>query len=303
MSLGCCKSIGILPTWFQYGVVKPFLYFVIYRVAHYRRAVVRDNLAKCFPDKDVAWQRDIENRFYWNFAEWIVDILDLSNISAEELEQRLDATRLGELAHLDSNAIVMMAHFGCWEYVSSLPMYKYGLKSVAVYHALEDSVTDAVLKHIRERVGAIAVERIEVVRFCLKYRQGYEGRHLVVGLLSDQTPPRDLKHHWFKFLGRPTVFVRGGEHLAVKLGLPVYFLWVKRTAPGHYTYSVEMIYDGVEQVDEYRIIERYVTLLERQIREQPEMWLWSHRRWKRKFNETSRQDYYARYPEEKPNEN
>lgn len=52
--------------------------------------------------------------------------------------------------------------------------------------------------------------------------------------------------------------------------------------------SFEPIYDGVEEVAEYEITERYVRRLEAMICEHPELWMWSHRRWKHKRTNANR---------------
>jgi KDO2-lipid IV(A) lauroyltransferase len=43
---------------------------------------------------------------------------------------------------------------------------------------------------------------------------------------------------------------------------------------------LEEIYDGKENVAQHEITQRYATRLEQMIREQPELWMWSHKRWK-----------------------
>lgn len=63
---------------------------------------------------------------------------------------------------------------------------------------------------------------------------------------------------------------------------------MRRVQRGRYEMSFEQIYDGEEQVPAYEITERYVRRLEAMIREQPELWMWSHRRWKHKRPNVSR---------------
>lgn len=305
LMLGFCKSIASLPDKFLYGGFHRFLYFVIYRVARYRVAVVRDNLSKCFPEKSAEERHQIELDFYNNFSEWIVDIFRLTKCSAERLSKDLliENPEMVDAEHNPHGSIALVAHYGCWEYFSAYPAAQYGLQIVAAYHALEDSAVDKLLYYIRRRFGAMPVEQYDILRFCVRYHNGYDGKQLFIGLVSDQTPAKDVKHHWLKFMGRPTVFVRGGEHMAVRLGLPVYYAHVTRVGVGRYSFRAIPLYDGHEQVEEYEIMERYAALLEQQIRECPSMWLWSHRRWKRPFRAEAQADYYARYPEDKPNEN
>ena len=70
--------------------------------------------------------------------------------------------------------------------------------------------------------------------------------------------------------------------MALKLKMPVIWSAVRKVAPRHYEAEFKLVYDGVEPVAEHQITERYIALLEAMIRESPELWMWSHRRWKHK---------------------
>lgn len=106
----------------------------------------------------------------------------------------------------------------------------------------------------------------------------YDPSHKVVAVYHPLRPDS----RWFRFLNQDTIFFDGGEKLALRCGLPVYFVRMERLRRGRYRMSFELIYDGEEQVAPYEITERYVRRLESMIRERPELWIWSHRRWKRK---------------------
>ena len=109
-----------------------------------------------------------------------------------------------------------------------------------------------------------------------------------MGLIADQNPPRRPDSHWFRFLNQDTIFFDGGEKLALRCNLPVYFVRMERLQRGRYQMSFDPIYDGVEEVAEYEITERYVRRLEAMICEHPELWMWSHRRWKHKRTNANR---------------
>ena len=66
----------------------------------------------------------------------------------------------------------------------------------------------------------------------------------------------------------------------MKYGMPVYYFTPYRIRAGHYEGRMTCIYDGKEQVEPNEIMERYVRLVEQDIMREPEMWMWTHRRWK-----------------------
>jgi KDO2-lipid IV(A) lauroyltransferase len=296
------RLIAIWPDFILFGVFKWIIYGLVYHVVGYRVKVVRDNLTKCFPEKTTEELRAIERGFYENFAEIIICVLNLTVVSRAKLSSKLSIKQGAEQFVTDPrHAIIMMGHCGCWEYLPAFPTAVYNFRNVCVYHELENPAMDELMKYIRTRMGGVPVERREVLRHFIANKNGYpDGGRMMWGMLSDQTPPKDPKHHWIKFLGRPTVFSRGSEFMAIKFGVPVYFLNVNRVGAGQYEYSLEMIYDGREEVAEYEITERYAQHLEQQIRRAPELWLWSHRRWKRHFSDVAKELYYERYPEDRP---
>ena len=101
-----------------------------------------------------------------------------------------------------------------------------------------------------------------------------------MGLIADQNPALRANMNWYRFLHQWTAFFEGGEILAMKYHLPVYYFSPRRISAGHYEASFTLIYDGDSPIAAGEITERYVRLLENDINAHPEMWMWSHRRWK-----------------------
>ena len=101
-----------------------------------------------------------------------------------------------------------------------------------------------------------------------------------MGLISDQSPRLSVDTEWYDFFGQPTAFIEGGATMAKKFHMPIYFVNVRRRRAGEYEYRFDELYDGVEDIDTHEITQRYATTLEAMIRQTPELWLWSHHRWR-----------------------
>ena len=151
-------------------------------------------------------------------------------------------------------------------------------------HDFDKSVETVISINARKYGRGTMTYRYEMMR----HLAFVEGKNLVMGLIADQNPPRRPDSHWFRFLNQDTIFFDGGEKLALRCNLPVYFVRMERLQRGRYQMSFEPIYDGVEEVAEYEITERYVRRLEAMICEHPELWMWSHRRWKHKRTNANR---------------
>lgn len=276
---------AVMPYWFKYYVVENLLYFLLCYVLRYRRKVVRRNLRNSFPEKSERELAEICRRFYRTLAELFVDTINMAHMSADKARTVLTVKGLEEhrAAVKGRDWIALTAHYGCWEYCSYWGLYEPSQMLVAVYHPLRSVVMERFYQRLRNYENSTTVAMKECLRFYLRNREtGIDGKNLVMGLIADQNPPRRPDSHWFRFLNQDTIFFDGGEKLALRCHLPVYFVCMERLQRGRYQMSFELLYDGEEEVAPNEITERYVRRLEAMIVERPELWIWSHRRWKHK---------------------
>ena len=281
------RVFAAMPYWFKYYVVENLIFVLLRYCLRYRMKVVKTNLRNSFPEKDERELAVIRRRFYRTLAEIFVDTINLAGLTPEKGRSLLTVKGLKEQKERVGGRdwIAMTAHFGCWEYCSFWGLYDPTQIVVAVYHPLRSRIVEAFYQRLRNGDYATTVAMKESLRFYLRNRAGgIGGRNLVMGLIADQNPPRRPDSRWFRFLNQDTIFFDGGEKLALRCQLPVYFVKMERLRRGRYEMSFELIYDGKEEVAEYEITQRYVRMLEAEIRRRPELWMWSHRRWKHKRN-------------------
>ncbi len=287
--LWCFVSIfSILPRVVKYYVVEEIIFFIFYYILHYRQKVVDENLKNSFPEKSAKERAAIRRKFYYTLSEMFVNTLNMAHMPVIKALQVLKVENLDE--HLDRiegrDWIAMMAHYGCWEYGFYWSHYNRHHELVAVYHPLHSQVINQLYRRLRTFDGAMTVPMQEFMRFYLRHHEhGIDGKRMAIALIADQNPPKLPKSHWIKFLNQDTIFFDGGEKIALKCKMPIYFVWMDRTARGCYKIRFEQIYDGAEAVAENEITERYARKLEEMIRRRPELWMWSHRRWKHKRND------------------
>lgn len=280
-------TFSVLPHWFKYHVVENIIFFLLYHVLHYRCKVVMENLEKSFPDKDAAERRRICRRFYLTLAEMFVDTFNAAHLTERKAKRlfRIGDDVMNRLIAVNRGRdwIGMTAHLGCWEYCAFWGYYDPGRTVLSVYHPLHSRVIDEFYKRLRRWPHTETVPMKECIRHYLHNRSAEpDGPKYILGLIADQNPPLRPDSHWFRFLNQDTVFFDGAEKLALKCRLPVYFISMTRVARGCYEAGVELLYDGEEQVAPNEITGRYVKCLEREIVGNPDLWMWSHRRWKHK---------------------
>lgn len=274
-----CRCFAILPYHVRHYVLGSILYITLRYVIRYRRRTIMTNLRNSFPERDERELRRICALNYRNLAEQIVNIVSQSGASDEQLCRRIRFNNADEVLREvgDRNAIFMTAHLGSWESGSTMSLISRDHTFVAVYHKIENPVFDELMRRIRQHTNVKLVTMKRLIRYFIDHRHT---RPVIMGLISDQNPTYRLNFHWYRFLNQWTVFYNGAEMLARKYDLPVYYFSPHRIKAGVYEGELIKIYDGEEQVDRFVITERYIRLLEKDIIAAPEMWLWSHRRWK-----------------------
>jgi len=278
--MGACRVAGLLPDAVLYGGLAPLICFVLHRVVRYRVGVVRSNLAHSFQEKSEAERRTIERKFYRHLAEVFVDTVKLATVSKREILDRMVYRDIGahEAAVRGRSWISAMSHYGSWELTINYVCHT-DHRVLAVYRPLHNAVFDRFYRTVRARFGTQPVPMNDILKEALRSKRPGE-RPVTVALIADQTPPWHEIKRWYRFLGQDTPFFSGIEKMALRLKMPVYFMYIRKVAPRRYEAEFHRLYDGSEAVAEHEITERYIGLLETMIRESPELWMWSHRRWK-----------------------
>jgi KDO2-lipid IV(A) lauroyltransferase len=274
------RLMSITPRWFRFGLFQPAITLLL-RVVGYRRRVIDSNLQQAFPEKSKSEIRKIRNAFYSTLSEIAVATICLAGVDSRSRGKYIVWENRDE--HLTSvegrDWVALASHFGCWEY---FPMYAWefdNARFMSVYHPLRSDVFEAYYRRIRQYAPNIdQVPMASTPRHYMANRG--KGYNICLGLISDQSPALSAYTEWIEFLGRPTAFVDGGARIAQKFHLPAYFGRIRRIKPGQYGVTFEQIFDGQEQVETMEIVRRYAERLEQMIRQTPELWLWSHKRWK-----------------------
>lgn len=81
-------------------------------------------------------------------------------------------------------------------------------------------------------------------------------------------------------MNRETAFFIGAEKIAQKTGSVVLFPSFTKVKRGRYELKFQVVHKKSVQNGNFSIIKNYAELLEDTISKYPELWLWSHRRWK-----------------------
>ncbi|MGZ3767229.1 MAG: lysophospholipid acyltransferase family protein, partial [Mucilaginibacter sp.] len=260
-------------------LISDFLFVVIYYLIGYRRKVVQQNLQNAFPEKTVKERRDIERKFYMYLSDLIVETIKTISISPGELSRRVTPTNpdiVEYLLKIEKSIIAVAGHYCNWEMAALNVTAVTDKKFMIVYKPLSNTIFDQYFIKVRSRFRGIPVAMKMVFRKMVEFKN----EPTITVLLGDQTPVKHEATYFTNFLNQPTAVFLGPEKMAKTLDCMVVFYDMRRVKRGYYTYTVVPLVDHAKRSAPYEITKAHVHYLESVIREEPQYWLWSHRRWK-----------------------
>ncbi|MCU0391242.1 MAG: lysophospholipid acyltransferase family protein [Thermoflexibacter sp.] len=275
---GLLNIIAKLPFGFLYAV-SDILFVLIFYLVGYRKKVVFENLTNSFPDKSKEEIQEIAKKFYAHFCDLLVESIKTSAMTFEDFQRRITVKNtelLNQLYEEGKSVVMYCAHYGNWEWVLFIPQM---LKHIVlpVYHPLKNPYSDAYFVKLRGKFGGIPTQMSDTLRTLVAYKQ----KHIptIIWLAADQSPAVEGAY-WTEFLYQDTPFYMGPEKIAKKLQQAVVFMYINKVGRGKYEMGFELMEKDPQSIPNGAITQKYVSILEKTIRELPEYWLWSHKRWK-----------------------
>jgi len=273
--------ISILPFKVLY-FISDILYFLVYYVIGYRKKTVMYNLRLVFPDKTEKERITISKKFFHHLCDMILESIKSLTISEKEMKKHFTFTNvelIQELEKTDKNIALMCAHYANFEWIFILQTYV-KRKGYGVYKRLTNKYFDALVKRIRARYNSYLITTKETIPTLLESKK--TGELSISGFVSDQSPKAKKAFHWNDFMGIKVPVHTGAEMLAKRLDMSVVFFGVKKIKRGYYETSFKTLAINANDYKDYEITDMFLKLVEEQILEAPEYYLWTHKRWKHK---------------------
>ena len=271
--------VSMLPFRMLY-FVSDLLYILMYYVIGYRKNAVKENLNLVFPNKSEAELRTVLKKFYHHLCDMVVESIKSMNISIDSMKSRYKFNNLDIITGYEKqnkSIILMCAHYGSWEWIFILQTYTTH-RSYAIYKRLQNKYFDRLVKSIRARYNSYLITTKET--FSVMEEAKKNGVLSMSGFASDQSPKIDKASYWADFMGINVPVHTGAEALEKKLDMPVVFFSVKRIKRGYYEATFQTLAEKPKSFNDYEITDRFLKLVEAQINEAPEYYLWTHKRWK-----------------------
>lgn len=273
--------LSFLPLWWGY-LWSDLAYVLLYKVFGYRKKVVWDNIHQSFPEKSNEEKQMIVEDFYRNFCDQWIETIKLLSIPLNHLEKRMNAdwNTFNSFSKDKQKVYTFWAHQFNFEWGNVICGHQIHNQWAGFYLPLNSKAFDRLLVKMRSRTGTHLIPTHDV-KPGLKVLDEKYPQH-VLGMVADQTPANLDKAVWYQFLNRPTPFFQNPEKSAKKAEAAVVFGSMNKVKRGYYKIEFEYFCENAALIPEGEITKAYVRFLEKQLKQHPSNWLWTHRRWKRK---------------------
>ena len=279
---GVLYIFSCLPMFLLYAL-SDVSHFILYRVVRYRKDVVINNLAIAFPEKTIKERKKIAADFYRNLTDTFFETIKLLSISDKQLHKmaEIDLLEVIEIAKKGKSIQFHAGHQFNWEFANLLIAEKMHIPFIGVYKKISNKYFDRLFFELRSKKGTVLVATHE---FRNRMHQLLASQYSI-GLAADQNPGNPHQAYWCNFFGKPVPFVTGPDKSSRKNKTAVVFLKLIKQSRGKYLYTPPLIIEDTSNLKEGELTLMYRDFLEVTIKEHPDNYLWSHRRWRWEFRE------------------
>jgi KDO2-lipid IV(A) lauroyltransferase len=174
--------------------------------------------------------------------------------------------------------ILAGGHYNNWEWIATSADQQMKHQAIAIYKTLHNKFFDQKMRSSRGKFGLLMISTKKVAETFEQFKNELTATIFAI----DQSPGNPEKSYWMKFLNQDTAVLYGTEKYAKELNLPVLFGTIQKVKRGHYTFNFRLVTETPQQTAYGEITETTTRMLEEEIINAPQYWLWTHRRWKHK---------------------
>ena len=263
-------------------IFSDFFFLIIYYVIGYRKKVVTNNLKTAFPEKTDTEIKNLSKKFFKHFIDLIFESVKSFTISKKELFKRYkfkNPELINDLIKEGKSVALVGAHQANWEWAFGLP-FVLDINCFGAYTKIQNPYFEKKIKASRTKFG---FEGTPTSKFnkTISSREAEKNQTLYV-LLSDQSPQVHKTRYWTNFFNVKVPVHTGAEILAKKYDLMVINMNTTKIKRGYFETEFELITTTPNEFDNFEITDKFLKITEKNIRKQPECYLWSHKRFKHK---------------------
>ena len=269
--------ISLLPLRILY-IFSDTVYGLIYYVFKYRRDVVMNNLLIALPEKTEKERIAIAKKFYHNLIDTFIETIKMISVSNKFIEKRFTANWevLNDIYSSGKSVQLHLGHNFNWEWGNATLQGNTHFRLLAVYMPFANKIFERLFFKLRTRGGGVFLRATSMREDFLPYRN----TQYLLGLVADQNPGHPNSAWWISFFGKLTPFLKGPAKAAIANDTKIVFAFIHKPKRGYYEGVFSLAVEDPSNLTEEELTKKFVIYLEKVIKQYPDMWLWSHRRWK-----------------------
>lgn len=259
-------------------VISDFFYVLVFYVFKYRREVVEKNLLLAFPEKTEKERTLIAKKFYRNLIDTFIETIKAFSAGKKFINKHCtaDFSIIHRLEDQGKAIQLHPAHQFNWEWINLHFSLHVRFPRLLVYMPLTNKLFERIFMKLRSKNGSILLPATDIKKSFMPWRNVPH----IIGLVADQNPGHPGNAFWFNFFNKPVPFLKGPEKAAREKACPVVFVFIKKIKRGYYHSDFILATEDASLLKEGILTKMYKDALVDSMKEQPENWLWSHRRWK-----------------------
>lgn len=273
------KALTHLPLSLLYGCGW-VLYAVSFHVLRWRREQVERDIAISLAERGPEERARIVRQSYRRAADTVVEMLWGFGASASALLRRVEFENpevVERFAAARQSVVLLTPHYCNWEWLYLAGGARFGFPIDTVYQPHRVAAVEAFLREARARFGGTPIPRKEFIYELMNSASTPRA----YSMIADQTPRREDRKHWTRFLGRDTAFYVGADQIAKFLDAPVLYVAMRRLRRGHYAVRFDVLAEPPYDESGHEVVmERFARRAEQAVIESPADFLWIQKRWK-----------------------
>jgi len=271
---------GKLPLCVLHAIAYP-VYILGYYFVEKKRNVIYSNMQNSFPDMAPNELEALAKLNFKRLVYTVVEAIKTGTLTEDDIRKRVTLRNpevIEKFAKNNQSVLMLAAHHCNWEWMLAGCSLGLSFPIDVVYKPLHDLAVDEHMKKSRSRFNAKPIPNKNALIEIMQRRKELRG----FAMVADQSPVRKEEKYWTNFLNQDSSFAVGAQKIAQLTKYPVIFVGMKRLSLGHYEVFFEELGQAPYEKEGYAITEKYARTLETMILENPEDWMWSNRKWKRK---------------------
>ena len=275
---GLFYLLSLLPYRVMY-MVSDGVYVLLFYVFRYRKKMVLNHLAQTFPDKSPEERMGIAKRFYRNFTDVWVEMIKIFSMTASDAAKRMkfDSSLAEQWYATGKSVQIVGGHFMNWEYLPvAMPIFQ-PFPAIAIYMRLKSPIMDKLVFRLRSRFGMIMLRAGNMQE---EIKPWLDKQYLMI-VGADQSPSNPDSAYWLNFCNKPAGFIKGPWIRAARQGQPYIYMTIRKPKRGHYEFKMYPFADNPADFSPEELVRKFAATLEDDIRQMPDLYLWTHNRWKK----------------------